>query len=101
MFGMLLMAGVTVVILYLIFAKMYPAMAFRYMGGGDRKARAEYGRLKRESPDSPQARVSEAEFVEDFLKNGPSPWKYVIMIFTLALIGIPLSCVVGMAGFMR
>jgi len=101
MLGFLLMGVVTVFILYLIFAKVYPALAFRYAGAGDRKAHAEYNRIKRESPDSPSAKISEAEFVENFVRNGPSPWKYVALVFLLAILGIPLSCVVGMAGFMH
>ena len=59
--GFLLMGLVTILALYVMFAKLYPALAFRYAGAGDRKARAEYARIKRESPDSSQVRISEAE----------------------------------------
>lgn len=98
MIGFLLMAAVTIGAFYLIFAKVYPSIAFRYAGAGDRKARAEYQRIKREHPDAPEARVSEAEFIENFVKNGPSPWKYVLATVALLMLGLPLSCVVGMVG---
>jgi hypothetical protein len=101
MLGFLMMGAITIIAIYLIFAKIYPALAFRYAGTGERKARAEYGRIKRENPTSPQAQITEAEFVENFVRNGPSPWKYAALMFLLVLVGIPISCVVGMAGFMR
>lgn len=95
MIGFLLMGLVVVAMLYLLFAKVYPGFFFRYTGRGERKARAEYQRIKREHPDSPEAVRSEAEFVEDFVKNGPSPWKWVVLLFVLAVGGLPLSCVIG------
>lgn len=101
MIGFLLMGLVVLALLYVLFGKVYPAMAFRYMGRGERKARAEYQRIKREHPDSPEARRSEAEFVEDFVQHGPSPWKWVAIMFALAVGGIPVSCVIGAATMMR
>jgi hypothetical protein len=99
MFGMLLMFAIFGVAVYMIVAKIFPAMAFQYQGRGERQGRAEYGRIKRETPDAPDARLTEAEFVDRFVRNGPSPWKYVLMMFALVLLGIPMACVVGIAGF--
>jgi hypothetical protein len=99
MLGFLLMGIVTVLVLYVLFAKFYPALAFRYMGTGERKARAEYGRIKREHPDAPEAKLSEAEYVEGFIRKAPSPWKYALIAAALLFLGLPMSCVVGIAGF--
>ena len=101
MIGFLLMGIVFVAILYMLFAKTYPALAFRYAGAGDRKGRAEYQRIKREHPDAPEARKSEAEFVENFIQSGPSPWKWVALTILLALVGIPVSCTIGAATMIR
>jgi len=101
MIGFLLMGAITLFVIYLIFFKVYPSLAFRYTSLGERKARAEYGRIKREHPDAPEARVTEAEFVEHFVRTGPSPWKYVLAVFGLVLVGLPVSCVVGAASFMH
>lgn len=98
MFGFLLMALVLAGSVYLVAFKVYPAIFFRYAGRGERKARAEYQRIKREHPDAPEARISEAEFVENFVQQGPSPWKYVLATLALMAIGLPLSCVVGFVG---
>ena len=98
MIGFLMMVAVALTAFYLLFFKTYPALAFRYTGRGERKARAEYQRIKREHPDAPEAQRSEAEFVESFVANGPSPWKYVLMIVLLLVLGLPLSCVLGIAG---
>jgi len=101
MIGFLLTGSVLVAILYLLFAKLYPALAFRYMGTGERKARAEYQRIKREHPDAPEACRSEAEFVESYIHAAPSPWKYVAIIFLLALVGIPAGCAIGAVSMMN
>jgi hypothetical protein len=101
MIGFLLMGVVVVAILYVLFAKTYPALAFRYTGSGERKGKAEYQRIKREHPDAPEARKSEAEFVENYIMNGPSPWKWVALVFLLALVGIPVSCTIGAVSFMN
>ena len=96
MFGMILGILVVLALFYMLFFKVYPAFFFRYWGGGERKGRAEYQRIKREHPDAPEARKSEAEFVEAFVSNGPSPWKWIALLVLIALIGLPVSCAVGM-----
>jgi len=98
MIGILMMLVVGVMTFYLLFFKVYPSMAFQYMNHGERKGRAEYQRISREHPDSPESGRSEAEFVEDFVRNGPRPWKYIFLIVLLIVIGLPLSCVAGLAG---
>jgi hypothetical protein len=95
---LLLMLSVFGVSIYLIFAKFYPAMSFRYLLAGERKAHAEYARLKREQPDAASIRVSEAEFVDDFVRNGPSPWKWAAIVMLLLCVGLPASCALGLAG---
>lgn len=98
MIGFLLMLAILIAMIYLMFFKLYPSIFFRWAGGGDRKARAEYGRIKRENPDSPQAKISEAEFVENFIKQSPHPVKYIVAILLLLIVGLPMSCVIGIAG---
>lgn len=99
MFGFLLMFVIFGVAVFLIATKIVPGLYFQYGGRGERQGRAEYGRIKREQPDAADARLSEAEFVDRYVRQGPSPWKYVFMMFALVLLGIPMACVVGIAGF--
>ena len=101
MFGILLMIGIVIVIGYIIVAKLFPSGMIHFYGEGDRKGRAEYQRIKREQPDSADANISEAEYVEKFVARTPKPWKYMLYIVLLTLIGIPMACVAGMASVMR
>lgn len=101
MFGILLMLVIFGMAVYLIATKIVPGMYFQYGGRGERQGRAEYGRIKRESPTSSDATLSEAEFVDRYVRNGPSPWKWVAIMFALAIFGIPMACVVGIAGMAR
>jgi hypothetical protein len=101
MIGFLLMGSVLVLVLYLIVAKVIPAMTFQYRGGGEREGRAEYRRIKRESPGSSDAMITEPEFVERFVGQGPRPGKYVLAAALLVLLGIPSSCAIGMAQFLK
>lgn len=101
MFGILMMFVVFGVCIYLAVAKIIPAMMFHYGGAGERKGRAEYGRIKRERPDAPDAQLSEMEFVDKFIQSTPGPWRYVFMMFALAVLGIPMACVAGLVGVTR
>ena len=98
MFGILLMFVIFGIAVFLIATKIIPGMYFQYGGRGERQGRAEYGRIKREQAESADARLSEAEFVDRYVRNGPSPWKWVAIMFALAILGIPMACVVGIAG---
>jgi len=88
--GLAVVAGV----LYLMF-KAFQSQHWHAMGGGDRKARAEYARLSRENPDSPDARLSEAEFVEKFVNQMPGMFRYVGYSLLLLIVGLPVSCSMG------
>ena len=88
-------------IVYLAIAKIVPAMMFHYGGAGERKGRAEYGRIKRERPDSPDAQLSEMEFTDKFIQATPGPWRYLFIVFALAVLGIPMACVAGIVGATR
>lgn len=98
MLGLLMMVAVAVLAFYMVFFKVYPSIGFRYTGVGERKGRAEYQRIKREHPDSREAKLSEAEFVENFVQAGPSPWKSIALLILLLILGLPMACVVGVAG---
>lgn len=64
----------------------------RYGGQGERQARAEHARIVREEPDSANARISEAEYVNTFFNNGPSFVKNIAIAALIAIVGIPMSC---------
>ena len=64
---------------------------------GEREGRAEYARLVRERPDAPEARLSEAEFVNQFVASKPSPWRYHVAAVALVIVGIPLLGFVAVA----
>jgi hypothetical protein len=59
---------------------------------GQRKASAEYGRIQREAPESADAKLTEAEFVDKFIDELPSPFKYMGIMFAIILVGFPVSC---------
>lgn len=73
-------------------------LAMKWHGGvmgpgiGERKGKAEYGRIKRESPTSADAQLSEAEFVEKFISTRPRPARYVMYVLAICFVLIPVSC---------
>lgn len=75
---------------------MYAAF-WRYAGPGERQARADYARLVRERPDAPEARLSEAEFVHDFLGRRPGFLRYLVFALLLTLVGVPMACALQLA----
>ncbi len=62
--------------------RVYKARKFQEQTG-EREAHAAYARIKREQPDAPVAKLSEAEFVHDFMKNGPTIKKPILYMFLL------------------
>lgn len=60
--------------------------------GGERKAHAEYVRMRRERVDNAEARLTEAEFVRYRLDSRPGPTGYLVAALLLLLIGLPASC---------
>jgi hypothetical protein len=56
------------------------------------KGKAEYGRLKRDVPDSPDAILSEAEFVEKYVSNRSGMARYILISLAVIFIGMPASC---------
>ena len=70
---------------FFFFGNVCQAVGRRTMGVGEqkseRKARAEYARVAREMPDSADAKISEAEFIEKFVANdGPRLWVWVLAL---------------------
>jgi len=66
-------------------------------GAGERKARAEYAWIRREQPDTAEARLPEAEFIRYYVDLRPGIARYLIATLLL-LIGLSASCVL-MAGW--
>lgn len=60
--------------------------------GGERKAHAEYLRMRRERVDNAEARLTEAEFIRYRLDSRPGPTGYLVAALLLLLIGLPASC---------
>lgn len=71
--------------------KSYHAITWQFLGIGERKVYAEYERNKRENPNSPEATLSESEFVEQYVLNRPKTWQYFLGSLFVLFIGVPLS----------
>src|SRR3546814_12491087 len=78
--------------------KMYKAFGWHNKGVGERNAQAEYARMRREQPDSADARLSEAEFVSQYVGARPGMARYLIGGLLIAFVGVPASCAVGVMG---
>ena len=95
-FGMLLALLSFIGAIYLL-VKAFTATQWHYNKLGERKALAEYGRIKRESPTSSDAMLSEGEFVFNYINGKAKPWKYVLLLVIIALVIIPASCALMIA----
>lgn len=74
------------------------AWRWHHRGVGERSARLEYTRIRRERPDTAEARLPEAEFVRYRVSMRPGALRYVLAALLLLLIGLPASCAL-MAGW--
>ena len=92
--GIVLMLIVTVAAIYMV-VKAHKANFWHNQGVGERSARAEYSRLQREQPGSAEARLSEAEFVQQYVASRPGAWRYIAGALLLVFIGLPASCTIG------
>lgn len=95
--GILLMLACVAGAIFLM-VKMYKSVTWHNQGVGERTARAEYARIQREQPDSAEARLSEPEFVQQFVASRPGMARYVIGAILLVLVGIPAACTLGVVG---
>jgi hypothetical protein len=91
MIGAGLMLLCVAAVLFLI-TESWRAYAWHHRGVGAREARLEYARIRREQPDTAEARLPEAEFVRYYVGLRPGIARYVIAALLLALIGLPASC---------
>jgi len=73
------------------FKALYTAF-WRYGGPGERQARAEHARVVRENPDSSDAKISEAEYINTFFNSRPGFFRYFALALLVSIVGIPLSC---------
>jgi hypothetical protein len=63
---------------------------------GARVAKAEFGRLLREQPQSADAQLSEGEFVEKFVSARVGTWVWVLAGLAMAVVGLPLLVTLSM-----
>ena len=97
MIGTWLMLLCVVAVLFLI-TEGWRAYAWHHRGVGARKALVEHARIRREQPDTAEARLPEAEFVRYYVDLRPGLARYLIAALLLVLIGLPGSCAL-MAGW--
>lgn len=74
------------------------AWRWHHRGGGERMAHLEYARIRRDEPDTAEARLSEAEFVRYVVASRPGIARYVVAALLLLVVGLPASCAL-MAGW--
>lgn len=84
--------GLGAFIFALFCAIKFYSTIYRKRVRGPGLARAEYGRIMREAPQSPDAQLSEAEFVQKYLDGMDSPAKWVALALLAAFILLPVSC---------
>ena len=75
--------------------KYVKAMSWHHGGLGERKAKAEYGRIKRDDSNSADAQLSEAEFIDKFVSSAPKAIRYGMFAALICLVIMPASCVVS------
>lgn len=71
--------------------KAWLAWRWHHRGDGARKARNEYARIRREQPDTAEARLTEAEFVRYFVALRPGPARYAVAAALLLLASLPAA----------
>jgi hypothetical protein len=49
----------------------------------------------------PHARLTEPEFIEKFVREGPKPWRYLLASGVLVLLGIPACWVIATGRIVR
>jgi hypothetical protein len=64
---------------------------------GPVEAKAAYAKILREHPNSPDASISEAEYVQKHLKNMPSFGTYFVRAIVIGIVGIPGGCMLQLA----
>lgn len=75
--------------------KYLKAMSWHHGGLGERKAKAEYGRIKRDDSNSADAQLSEAEFIDKFIAPAPKALRYGIILMLICFVALPASCAVS------
>lgn len=67
------------------------AWRWHHRGAGARVARLDYARIRRDRPDTAEARLSEAEFVRYRVSLRPGAPRYVLAAVVVLLIGLPAA----------
>lgn len=77
-FGIMWIAFIVAIVIgfiWLWFKVMRRIFWWHLFGNGERRARSEYARIKREHPNYADAQISEAEFLHKFVKAGPGHYR--------------------------
>ncbi len=90
---LLCVAGVLVLV-----TQCWRAYLWHHRGAGERKARVEYARIRREQTDTAEARLPEAECIRYYVDLRPGIARYLIATLLLLLTRLPTSCTL-MAGW--
>lgn len=75
-------------------AKGFKALQWHASGAAEREGRAEYGRIRREQPDSADGRLSEAEFLNSFVKSRAGGKRYMLYALLFTFVGWPIAGVI-------
>lgn len=87
-----MLAWISAVAAALLLVQAWRTWCWHHHGAGERAARAAYVRIKREYPDTAEARLPEAEFVRYHVSLRPGALRYLIAALLLLLIGLPAAC---------
>lgn len=86
------LAWLSAVAAALLFARAWRAWRWHHRGAGEHAARAEYARIRRECPDTAEARLAEADFIRYSVGLRPGAARYLIAALAMLLIALPASC---------
>lgn len=67
------------------------AWRWHHRGEGERVARLEYGRLRREGIDTAETRLGEADFIRYHVSSRPGVTRYAIAVAVLLAGGLPAA----------
>ena len=74
------------------------AYGFHYRGKGEMLARAAYAHALRETPNAPDARLSEPEFVAQFIGKGPRVGRSIFFALGCGVLFVVIGIIAVFAG---
>lgn len=74
-----------------LLTQAWRAWRWHHHGAGARVACLDYARIRRDRPDTAEARLSEIEFVRYRISLRPGALRYVLAAVVLLLVGLPAA----------